>query len=302
METLKRPTVEEEFKRNPELTEDDMQHLRDWIKKQPHYPNAISDEDIVLFLHSNYYRMEPTKATIENFLTCRTHVPEFFSNRDPIGCKELRTAMGTVCMLPLEQRTPEGYGVLYTRLINFEVERFFYYDTMRLFNMIADLWVLQHGTMKGHILICDIQGVTMSHVLRIPPIGVKKFLYYLQEAAPIRLKALHYLNTSSVMDFILGLMKPFMKKELMDMLHLHPSVESMKKHMPTEILPNEAGGKAGATSELYEKVLKNLEDHRQYFLAEEKETRVDESLRPGKAKSVNDLFGIEGSFKKLDID
>lgn len=76
----------------------------------------------------------------------------------------------------------------------------------------------------------------------------------------------------------------------------------MKKHMPIEILPNEAGGKAGPTTELYEKVLKNLEEHREFFTAEEKEMRVDESLRPGKAKSVNDLFGIEGSFKKLDID
>lgn len=84
--------------------------------------------------------------------------------------------------------------------------------------------------------------------------------------------------------------------------HLHHSVESLKKHMPIDILPNEAGGKAGALSELYEKVLKNLEENREFFLAEEKEMRIDESLRPGKAKSAKDLFGIEGSFKKLDID
>ena len=54
--------------------------------------------------------------------------------------------------------------------------------------------------------------------------------------------------------------------------------------------------------ELYAKVTKLVEDHRNYFLEEEETMRVDETRRVGKAKSASDIFGIEGSFKKLDID
>ncbi|KAF3429436.1 hypothetical protein E2986_11419 [Frieseomelitta varia] len=61
-------TYEEELKKNPDLKEDDMQMLRDWYKKQPHLP-PLTDAELALFLHSNYYRMEPTKATIDTYFT-----------------------------------------------------------------------------------------------------------------------------------------------------------------------------------------------------------------------------------------
>lgn len=95
MAALKPISYEEELKRNPELKEEEMQMLRDWYKKQPHLPK-ITDSELALFFHSNYYRLEPTKVTIDTYYTVRTHVPEFFANRDPLGTKELRKSFQTV--------------------------------------------------------------------------------------------------------------------------------------------------------------------------------------------------------------
>lgn len=67
-------------------------------------------------------------------------------------------------------------------------------------------------------------------------------------------------------------------------------------------LPNEDGGKAGTSMELAAKNIKWLEDNRAWFQNEEATKRVNESLRPGKGKNATDLFGVEGSFKKLEID
>ncbi|XP_014224104.1 alpha-tocopherol transfer protein-like [Trichogramma pretiosum] len=301
MTALQSLPIEEEFERNPELKKEDLQYLRDWCSKQEHLPK-ISDNQLILFLHSNYFRLEACKISIENYYTCRTHVPEFFSNRDPIGSKEIRSAMNTLLVIPLEGKTKEGYHVTFGRLIDTDPERFIYNDGMRYWNMIADLWLHINGTSPGHVLVADITGVQMVHALKISPVGVKKYLYYLQEAMPVRIKGLHFLNTTPVMDFILGLMKPFMKKELMDVLYLHKNTESLAQHLPLDILPVEAGGKAAPMKECYSKVTKFVEENRNYFLDEENTMRVDESRRLGKAKSATDLFGIEGSFKKLDID
>jgi hypothetical protein len=44
-----------------------------------------------------------------------------------------------------------------------------------------------------------------------------------------------------------------------------------------------------------------LERYRNWF-KEEGALRVDESRRLGKPKNAGEIFGMEGSFKKMDID
>lgn len=48
---------------------------------------CVSDEHLYLFLHSNYYNINETKNTIENYFQIRSSSPELFSN------KSLRTAI-----------------------------------------------------------------------------------------------------------------------------------------------------------------------------------------------------------------
>lgn len=291
---------EDELKKNPEMKKEDIEMLKDWNRKQPHLPK-MTDSEIALFLHSNYYRMEPTKTTIDTYYTVKTHVPEFFANRDPVGNRDLRKAFQTVVTTILDGKTPEGYKILYGRLIDPEPSHYVYNDGMKLLSMILDLWLYSEGTMPGHIILFDMKDVVFGHAARLNPMGLKKYLYFLQEALPVRLKGLHFMNIMPVMDVILNMMKPFMKKELLDMLHTHSTLDTLKKFIPIDILPNEAGGKAGPLMQINEKTVKELEANRDWFIQEETR-RVNESLRPGKGKTATDLFGVEGTFKKLDID
>lgn len=52
------------------------------------------------------------------------------------------------------------------------------------------------------------------HLTRVRMGNVRNFLQFVQEAIPIQLTAIHVLNVVYFIDKIMGLIKPFMKKEL----------------------------------------------------------------------------------------
>lgn len=71
-----------------------------------------------------------------------------------------------------------------------------------------------------------------------------------QEALHVRLKAVHIINASSIVDKMLTLMKPFISKEIFELVHIHTKMETLYPFVPQELLPDEFGGKAGSLKEL----------------------------------------------------
>lgn len=105
------------------------------------------------------------------------------------------------------------------------------------------------------------------------------------------------------MDKVLAMMRPFMKKELMDAMHLHSTLDSfVDKHVTRDMLPSEYGGTAGTFSDLTDKVYKEMLSNGPFYAEEEETKRVNEKLRPGKPKTDTDLFGTDGNFKQLQFD
>lgn len=47
---------------------------------------------------------------------------------------------------------------------------------------------------------------------------LRKFFQYVQEAMPVRMRAIHVLNTEPVLDKLMLLIRPFMDKKFFDMV------------------------------------------------------------------------------------
>lgn len=78
-------------------------------------------------------------------------------------------------------------------------------------------------------------------------------------------------------------------------------IDLLTKEIPLKYLPKEYGGENGSVEEIVAEWDKKLDQYRDYF-KNSHQYGTDEKLRPGKAIDFDSMFGIDGSFRKLDVD
>lgn len=71
---------------------------------------------------------------------------------------------------------------------------------------------------EGEVQIFDMDGYSMKHVTRLSIRTLRAYLKYLQQAFPVRIKAMHMINCPSYLDKMLRVVKPFINKEVFEMV------------------------------------------------------------------------------------
>lgn len=129
---------------------------------------------------------------------------------------------------------------------------------INLFDMILTLELRLNGASEGHVFVIDMQNIVFGHLARLNLMIMKKFFMYLQEGLPVRLKGFYFINAVPFMDKVMMLIKPFMKKELLQMLYIYPENDDMSgfyKFVPKDCLPADLGGKAESCNKLLRKCI-----------------------------------------------
>ncbi|KAB0791292.1 hypothetical protein PPYR_03092 [Photinus pyralis] len=285
-------------RRASQLKREDVQCLREWLAKQPHLPEILEME-MIFFLLSCDCSIEMTKATIDSHYTLLALSPEIYGARDS---RTWDGILNTHVLVPLPTLTPEGYQVVYSGLNDRDPTKYVYADFIKLICTVSKLSLIQKGTVNGLICICDMERYSISHVARIPITVLKKFLAFVQEGLPLQLKAFHLINAGSKMDAILAIVKQCVKHEIFKLIHVHSDyTKTLYDHVPKECLTVELGGTNGSMRDLYGEVKAMVLENMDFVMEDEKKV-ADESKRLQKSNKFDSLFGIEGTFKRLEID
>ncbi|XP_063696840.1 clavesin-1-like [Culicoides brevitarsis] len=294
-------SMEEMYQKHPDLKPDDVKLVQKWLESQPHLPK-ITDLEVANFLHANYFRVEATKNMIDNYYTYRTHLTNFFKNRDITGDDMVETH-DVINFFLLPERTPDNHQIIIYRFKDTDPNRYSFVNFIKIIGFSIETELLEKGPPDGFHLVLDVTGVKLGHITRANLSETKLSMLYLQEGLPIRIVGLHFINVIPFMDRLMALIRPFAKNDLAKKLYVHESVKGLHEFAPPEIFPRDyEGGKEISIDEMSEKYYQLLVQRREHFLEEEKTRRVNEKLRPTKSRIVNDYFGLEGTFKKLDID
>ncbi|KAK9507041.1 hypothetical protein O3M35_008870 [Rhynocoris fuscipes] len=269
--------------------------IQEWIKKQPHLPQ-LNDNQIIMFLKACGYSLEQTKETIDLNYTMRTKLPEFFAQRD-LKRKTLEISMEYLQVAVLPERHNDSIVVVY-KLKEMDMSKYIFDEYVKLSNMILDITHLELGTANGYQYIHDLKYFTFSHLLQTPLPGLANMLKFLQEACTCNIKGIHFVNGGTILEKLLSVIKPFLNAEVMAVMNLHSNYESLKQALNIKAIPSDYGGEAPSLDELNKRILETLKKYQDWFPEEEKQ-RNDEKKR---VYNKNKDYGIQGSFRKLELD
>ncbi|CAG9126186.1 unnamed protein product [Plutella xylostella] len=293
--------IREELNEKADTKEADLAHIKEWLKKEPHLPDEWDDQRLMTFLRGCKFSLEKTKRKLDMYFTMRAAVPEFFTDRD-VNRPELQEILNMVQMPPLPGLTPDGRRVILMRGLDKDAQTPNVADAFKLALMLGDVRLNEEKEgVAGDIYILDASVATPTHFAKFTPTLVKKFLVCVQEAYPVKLKQVHVINISPLVDKIVNFVKPFIKDKIKERIFLHSDVNELYKHVPKEMLPAEYGGNAGPMNDLHNAWVKKLDEYTPWF-AEQADVKANETLRPGKPTNYDELFGIDGSFRQLVID
>ncbi|XP_047358969.1 alpha-tocopherol transfer protein-like isoform X2 [Vespa velutina] len=260
-------TIEDSRKKYPELTEELLEKLKEWV--QQCNLSDVPQEQLAIFAQSCYFQTDATLRCMETYYRIRTNTPEFFSNRD-IKLDNLQCSLKVLEFVMLPVPDPNGYNIIFHRLADTKASKYFLNDAIKLMMMTVDENLYNYGCSPGYIFLFDMAGVNIAHLTRISIGSIRKLFEYVQEGMPIRLKAIHVINVVGFMDKILSILKPFMNSEILEMLHLHTGeISEIYKYIPPMCLPKDYGGELDCIEVLHGEHLRKLEQLRDYFHEEE---------------------------------
>lgn len=290
-------TAEQEYSKDPNLKKEDIAHLKSWIEKQPHLPNA-AEVDLIHFYHASEYSLQKTKELLEIHYTFRTDAPEFYPTPE-YQPPRYNYNVWDICYIVLcPKPTPEGYRIIYCGLRDTNPSKYHFEIALAMFIRMMSSVEAEGGLCPGYVFIYDIAGITLQHLATVSVSLVKKFLYFVQDGVPVKVKAVHMINVTSIIDKIMFLIKPFIKKALFDMLYFHSDMEEFYKAIPKECLPCDLGGTSPSRNELLELTRQKVERCKDYLDDEWRKNRSNEGKRTNSTMHNR----MEGSFKKIEID
>lgn len=201
--------------------------------------------------------------------------------------------------IPLPKLTDKQERVLIWKVNGDDPDDYSFHQSSILMLTIA-LLLMTYDYSIGEIMVIDYSGFSFGHFTKMYPHIVSKLMKLYMEAFSARLISIQYINCPSFVDTVLTLLKPILKEKLYNKIVVNKNMESFYKIVPKKYLPSDYGGEQKSLEELQNDWMEEIKLQENYIVGQLKIVS-NESNRIGKLYD-KEMFGIEGTFKKINLD
>lgn len=121
---------------------------------------------------------------------------------------------------------------------------------------------------EGEVIVLDFAKFGFRHFLKVTAdfSYARLFLKYVQEAVPFIIREIHMVNCSYLVSKLFALLRPFISRELFEVIHFHTSgYDSLHQFISKDLLPTEYDGEAGSIEDIFDDWLNIVESQRDYL-------------------------------------
>uniref|UniRef100_A0A8D8QV54 Retinal-binding protein n=1 Tax=Cacopsylla melanoneura TaxID=428564 RepID=A0A8D8QV54_9HEMI len=261
----------------------------------------IDDNTVRQYLIGSKGNVEKAKQKLDDRSSVRHDIASFFTDRDVTSLDFENSCRTTnMCMCP--QLTREGCRLtfleyypdgapLYTALA----------DLKRLY-MLNDLWIRKGRLYTGEDVVLDMKHYSDKHRDKL---GLQTLLQWINtlKMMPTRLNRFIIINAAGFIETLFKLVRPFLSEKLQSRFFIYSrGSEALLDHFTPDQLPKDMGGTCEYT-------IKEISDYwtdelksNAAWISNDANFLSNEAKRVGPRKSGDSTFGVEGTFRKINID
>jgi len=219
-----------------------VQSLRTWIKSQPQLTSRTDTQYLLQVLRTAKFSQLRAREITQTILTLKTKHPEYLLNldtHDP-GIKAFLD-IGAAVLLP--KTDSEGRSIVLRRPGVVDASNPLHTVQNEVRSILSVLEFLRDNNEKvivnGVTIVIDMTGVSAKLLTRFRGDAAKTTTKIFQEGNTGRMKSFDMYNAGAILELVMGILKPLMKKKFSDRIFVHDNMESMYKILPMELWPDE---------------------------------------------------------------
>lgn len=284
-----------ELNEDPKKLEEYIRHLKQWIQKQPHLRARTDDQWLAAFIRGCKFRLDQSKSKLDLYFSFRSKAPYLYGVKyfEPKAMDIIN--LGAILMLRKTQR-PDDPRIILFRIGQYDPKDYAIVDLMSVLTLQQQISYMEDDNLvvAGTISVIDFAGTRLAHYTQTSIKHLRNLISANQEAVPIRIKAVHFLNTPPFFGTFFNIGKAFLNEKVKNRIMVHgKNIESLYEHVSKDVLPEEYGGTGDSIQECIDYWKTKMRDYSSFF---------EDDLKYGSDESKRIDLSQSSTVEKLEID